>query len=408
MQIGITGYVTGVRATVRQALKAADKVVTKARTEHRTAGQHVDQALEDVGSAVRSARRQLAENRPVAAVTYDFQRRVDAAARSIVSVDVASLQADLDEIERLSGGGTSGFIDEDAIDRLARRDWSPIGAIASVRRIVRALDVDRSHEALPVMPMATISVTEDMATCMRLHTQGWESVYHHEILAKGLAPEDLRTMLTQRLRWAQGTMQVFLRENPLLQRGLTPGQRLMYFATMWSYLSGFAAVVYIAAPIIYLCFGVLPVDAFSIDFFARLIPFLIVNQLLFFVAARGRKTWRGQQYSLALFPVWIKACTTAAGNVLFGRDLGFAVTPKTRQDGGPPWSLIRPQLVAIGTLVLGAIVGLVRMFTGQGAPAGTLVNVAWVIFDLLILSVIIRAALYQGFTPTEKVKTNGL
>lgn len=94
----------------------------------------------------------------------------------------------------------------------------------------------------------------------------------------------------------------------------------MYFSTMWSYLSGFAAVVYIAAPIIYLCFGVLPVDAFSADFFARLIPFLVVTQILFFVAARGRKTWRGQQYSLALFPVWIKACTTAAANVMFGRD----------------------------------------------------------------------------------------
>ncbi|MDQ0680412.1 cellulose synthase/poly-beta-1,6-N-acetylglucosamine synthase-like glycosyltransferase [Arthrobacter pascens] len=268
--------------------------------------------------------------------------------------------------------------------------------------------MDRSDEALPVMPMATISVTEDMATCMRLHTHGWESVYHHEILAKGLAPDDLRTMLTQRLRWAQGTMQVFLRENPLVQKGLTAGQRLMYFSTMWSYLSGFAAVVYLVAPIIFLCFGVMPVDAFSIDFFARLIPFLAVNQVLFFVAARGRKTWRGQQYSLALFPIWIKACTTAAANVLFGRDLGFAVTPKTRQDGGPPWSLIRPQMIAIAALVVAAVTGLIRMFTGLGAPAGTLVNVAWVIFDLLILSVIIRAALYKGFTAARSRPTKRL
>ncbi|MDQ1594977.1 MAG: hypothetical protein QOH40_1533, partial [Arthrobacter pascens] len=356
MQIGITGYVKGVRTTVEQALKAANKVVAKARTEHAATGQHVARALEDVEAAVRSARRELAGDRPVANVTYDFHRNVDAAARSVVTVDVAALRADLYEIERLSGTGPSGLlIDDDAIDRLARRDWSPIGAISSVRSIVQALDVDRADEALPVMPMATNSVTEDMATCMRLHAHGWESVYHHEILAKGLAPEDLRTMLTQRLRWAQGTMQVFLHENPLLQRGLAWGQRLMYFSTMWSYLSGFAAVVYIAAPIIFLCLGVMPVDAFSADFFARLIPFLVVNQILFFVAARGRKTWRGQQYSLALFPVWIKACTTAAANVLFGRDLGFAVTPKTRQGGGPPWSLIRPQLVAIAALAVAAI-----------------------------------------------------
>lgn len=255
------------------------------------------------------------------------------------------------------------------------------------------------------MPMATNSVTEDMATCMRLHAQGWESVYHHEILAKGLAPEDLRTMITQRLRWAQGTMQVFMRENPLLQKGLSAGQRLMYFSTMWSYLSGFAAVVYLIAPILFLCFGVLPVAAFSVDFFARLIPFLVVNQFLFFVAARGRKTWRGQQYSLALFPVWIKACTSAARNVLFGQSLSFAITPKTRQNGGPPWALIRPQLIAIAALVIAAITGLTRMFTGVGAPAGTLVNVAWVAYDLVILSVIIRAALYNGFTP-QALKDN--
>ena len=117
----------------------------------------------------------------------------------------------------------------------------------------------RSDEAQPIMPMATLSVTEDMATAMRLHSMGWKSAYHHEILAHGLAPEDLGTMLQQRLRWAQGTLQVMLKENPLVQKGLSVGQRLMYFATMWSYLSGFFALVYIAAPIFFLCFGVRPV-----------------------------------------------------------------------------------------------------------------------------------------------------
>src|SRR3712207_7376715 len=93
---------------------------------------------------------------------------------------------------------------------------------------------DRDDEAQPLMPLATISVTEDMATCMRLHGLGWRTAYHDEVLADGLAPEDLQTMLVQRLRWAQGTVQVMFRENPLTQRGLTWPQRLMYFSTMWS------------------------------------------------------------------------------------------------------------------------------------------------------------------------------
>jgi cellulose synthase (UDP-forming) len=252
------------------------------------------------------------------------------------------------------------------------------------------------------MPLATISVTEDMATSMRMHAMGWESAYHHEVLATGLAPEDLKTMLTQRLRWAQGTIQVMLRENPLVQRGLTLGQRLMYFATMWSYLSGFAAVVYFAAPVIYLVLGILPVSSLSGDFFIRFIPFMVVNQLLFALVGRGVNTWRGQQYSLALFPTWIKACTTAARNVWFGRPLGFAVTPKSRQGTGPAWNLILPQLAVMGLLAVALVAGLARLAAGLNEPLGTLVNVAWVAFDLVILSVLVKAAKYEGFDPLER------
>ena len=159
--------------------------------------------------------------------------------------------------------------------RMSARDWSPLGALESVQAVLDALNVERNDEAQPVMPLATISVTEDMATAMRMHAMGWESVYHHEILAYGLAPEDLKTMLTQRLRWAQGTIQVLLRENPLVQKGLKIGQRLMYFATMWTYLSGYAAIIYFAAPIIYLLLGILPVTSLSWDFFIRFIPFMV-------------------------------------------------------------------------------------------------------------------------------------
>jgi cellulose synthase (UDP-forming) len=257
-----------------------------------------------------------------------------------------------------------------------------------------------------MMPLATVSVTEDMATCMRLHALGWRSIYHHEVLAHGLAPEDLRTMLQQRLRWAQGTMQVMLRENPLVQKGLTLGQRLMYFATMWSYLSGFAAVVFIAAPVIYLCFGILPVKAFGLDFLLHFIPYMVCNQLLFLVVGYGVRTWRGQQYSLALFPLWIRACWTAAANVVLGRPLGFVVTPKTRQArGGYPWRLILPQLIATVLLVVACVVGALRLWLGETVTVlGVSVNVAWVAYDLVVMSVIYQAAAYRAPEPSEELK----
>ncbi|MET3163257.1 UNVERIFIED_ORG: cellulose synthase (UDP-forming) [Arthrobacter sp. UYEF10] len=407
MQLGLVGYVKETEKSIRRALTASRSAIRQARKSADTNTPLVAEVLDEVEAATLEAQAQLAAGEAMSEITYRVRRRVDAAVQTLVQADMSALQADLEEIAamELAHVGATGVpvVADDAVQRMSARDWSPLGALESVQAVLDALNVERNDEAQPVMPLATISVTEDMATAMRIHAMGWESVYHHEILAYGLAPEDLKTMLTQRLRWAQGTMQVLLRENPLVQKGLKIGQRLMYFATMWTYLSGYAAVIYFAAPIIYLLLGVLPVSSLSWDFFLRFIPFMVANQLLFAVAGRGIPTWRGQQYSLALFPTWLKACSTAARNVWFGRPLGFAVTPKARQTGGPSWSLIRPQIVVSALLAVAAVVGIIRLATGLAEPLGTLVNVAWVIFDLVVMSILVRAVLYKGYEPAVDV-----
>jgi cellulose synthase (UDP-forming) len=409
MQLGIVGYVKEVEAAVREALNASDRVLATALAPAAEHGPAAVEAIRAVQRAGVEARRRLAKGELVSEVTYDFQQQVSASERALVEQDFQAIRADLEALEQLPLGRDDELglvvLDDEALERLAQRDWSPLGALESVRELVQAVDVDRSDEAQPMMPLATVSVTEDMATCMRLHALGWNSVYHHEVLAHGLAPEDLRTMLQQRLRWAQGTLQVMLRENPLVQKGLSFGQRLMYFATMWSYLSGFAAVAFLAAPVFYLVLGVLPVNAYGLTFLSLFLPYMLVNQLLFFVVGYGVKTWRGHQYSLALFPLWIRACTTAVANVVFGRPLGFVVTPKTRQaTGGFPWRLVMPQLVTTAVLVAACLVGVERLWTGEATSViGTGVNVLWVAYDLVILSVIFEAARFRAPEPAEEL-----
>lgn len=408
MQLGVSRYAVELEHSVRRALGTARRVVRKAHD-----GVDDDASLrtllESIDYDAQRALRALDRGEGVADVTYRFGQRLRDAEREVsrsdarlMAGDLAAISALEDELAAEAAEG-AGTIDVDVLADAVDRDWSAAGALGTVRRLVDAVDVSRADEAQPVMPLATISVTEDMATAMRLHGMGWRTAYHHEVLAHGLAPEDMPSMLTQRLRWAQGTVQVMFRENPLVQKGLTWPQRLMYFATMWSYLSGFAAIVYIGAPVVYLVLGVLPVQALSSDFFLRLVPFLLVNQLLFLVVGRGVRTWRGQQYSLALFPVWIKAFTSAFGNVFRGRPLDFAVTPKVvTASEGPRWDLIRPQLVAMGLLVAALVIGGVRLAVGQAQVLGTALNVVWVVFDLVILSIIIRAARYRGSSPADE------
>jgi cellulose synthase (UDP-forming) len=406
MQIGIANYVRDLELRVQRALRTADTLLHKAAQQVKTNGnQALQAAIDELHAAVRTSRRMLREGHPIQEVTWYFQQRAAAAARPIVADDLARLRDELTTIPGLEGDDDltttlSRSLDDEAIlHTLTTRERSPLAAIATVRELLLAVDIDRADEAQPVMPLATISVTEDMATAMRLHAAGWRSVYHHEILARGLAPEDLRSALQQRLRWAQGTIQVMLRENPLFIPGLRWGQRLMYFATMWSYLSGLFSIIYLSAPIFYLIFGMLPVRTQADEFFWRLVPYLITNELVFAAAGWKLPTWRGRQYSLALFPLWIQAVISAIGNVYAGRPLGFVVTPKVRQGGAPLWGvlrLVRIQLITMALLALAAVWGLTRLALGwqiEGVP--TLVNVFWIGYDLLMLSVVIDAALYQ-------------
>ena len=402
IQIGVSRYVEEIALKVYSRLYYARGVLRRARRSLAPGDLVSREGLEAVDALVVTARQELDSGEALFDVTYRFQRGVAEVRARMVDLDFAAVRADLAEIAEMSvlTGEEALSLDEseEALRMLASRELSPLAAIETVARLVEAIDVDRSDEAQAVMPMSTISVTEDMATCMRMHGLGWRTAYHDDALAFGLAPEDLPTMLTQRLRWAQGTMQVLFRENPLVQKRLTWPQRLMYFSTMWSYLSGFAALVYLAAPVLYLTFGILPVKALSEDFFVRLVPFLVFNQLVFMVVSDGRPTWRGQQFSLALFPTWIKAFTTAFGNVYLGRSLGFAVTPKEKgEDQGPQWGLIRPQLVAIAALLLACVVGAVRVALGEAELLPTLFNYLWVGLDVALLWSVVTAARYRGF-----------
>jgi cellulose synthase (UDP-forming) len=421
MQLGIAGYVRDTEKAVRSALMVSRRVLGRAERKLRR-GDH-PAAREAVAGLRRAADDALARvhgGEPVQTVSWDFQRAVDDASRALVADDLASIRADLAELGEFapSDEAAAPILDDDALAHLAQREWSPLSAIERVSTLVRAVDVDRSGEALPIMPVSSVSVTEDMETCMLLHSRGWKSVYHHEILAKGLAPEDLGTMLTQRLRWAQGTMQVLLKLNPLTLKGLRPGQRLSYFATMWSYLSGFAAVVFLVAPILYLLTGATPVSAWGQTFLTLFVPYFVLNQLVFALVGYGVRTWRGQQYTLALFPVWINALVTAAANVWFGRPLTFAVTKKDSVQGPPrlPVRLIWPQLTMMAGLVLAAVTGVVMLSTpevpntgvaGPLTPIGIVVNVLWAVYDLVVLSVIVRAALYRAPEKASSAEAGG-
>jgi cellulose synthase (UDP-forming) len=353
LQLGVTEYVRDMEKHFRRAL---DKLSHDAATLR---SRNVP-AARALGGALRSARQALQAGAPLERVSRIVRRGIASAQDLSVHPDVL--------------------------------------AMACAVECMSELNLTVPGEAQPVLPLATISVTEDMATAMRLHALGWKSVFHTEVLAYGLAPEDLQSALSQRLRWAEGTLQVLVRENPLFKRGLSLPQRIQYFTTTVSYFDGFASLALILSPILSLVTGLSPIRTPWLTLLAWLGPYLAMNRLLYFYVTHGIQVRRSEQFSLALFPLWIKAVLST----LTGRKLQFVVTPKRRQTGNH-LRLVWPQLTVIAVTALAICYGVYALvFHSQGTPAGVAINVFWGIYGIAMLLPIVRAAVFEppeGWAP---------
>ncbi len=134
----------------------------------------------------------------------------------------------------------------------------------------------------------TGTITEDLHTSIVLHSEGWKSVYLNETLVTGLAPMDLKSFETQRLRWAEGNLRVAGYVNPLTTPGLTVAQRISYIASLYHWTIGVPKLIYYLAPPWILFSGTFPIANFDRTFVAIYLCFLGTLVGAYTVASRGK------------------------------------------------------------------------------------------------------------------------
>ncbi|MDQ2674687.1 MAG: glycosyltransferase, partial [Chloroflexota bacterium] len=134
---------------------------------------------------------------------------------------------------------------------------------------------------------ATDTITEDIHTTIRFHRRGWKTVYHNEVLARGLAADDAAQYQLQRNRWGTGAMQVLRRENPLLVSGLTLGQRLAYAATLLGWFDSWRTLGFLLLPPAVLLTGQIPIIADGLTFAALFGVTYVLQQAALYLLGRG-------------------------------------------------------------------------------------------------------------------------
>ena len=224
-----------------------------------------------------------------------------------------------------------------------------IGANCTFRRA--ALDSIGGHAP---------GLSEDMHTAMRLHAQGWQSVYVPESLTRGLVPATLSGYYKQQLKWSRGTFDLLFRVLPQLMPRLTWRQIIHYLTIPLFFLSGLIALIDIAVPILALTLAKSPWYVELGELVQYSLPLLIMIILI----RQYAQHWTLEEHEggfhfmggALLFGSW---WVTLTGFIyaIFNVKVPYIPTPKGDALNNE-WRITRPNLIAMALSLAAIIYGL--------------------------------------------------
>lgn len=235
--------------------------------------------------------------------------------------------------------------------------------------------------------VATETITEDLHTTLKLHRAGWRTVYHDQVLARGLAAAGPEQFLTQRLRWGRGSMQVLRQDNPLCGPGLTLGQRLAYAYSLGAWFDAWRTLGLAVLPVVVLLTGRFPLSAPPLTFLGAFLCVFGLQQSALVLLGRGRARLG---FSLLFDVVRLPANLPATLTLVRAGAHRFAVTPKGRTGDARVRARVPRLLLALGLLLLtGGAYGCASLLgatpTSYASRSAALLSLAWVTLTLVVL-----------------------
>jgi len=233
------------------------------------------------------------------------------------------------------------------------------------------------------------SVTEDFATSLNFHFNGWSSAYLNKVAAFGMGPEDLGGYFKQQFRWSLGTVGLL---RPIVKAFLqSPGKLSFskwweYFLSSTHYFIGIVFLITALCPMIYIFFNVPTYFAKPEIYIIFFLPYIVMTLATFYWTL-GKRNYRtkdlilGQLLIAITFPVYVKASVLS----LLGVKGTFGITPK----GGSsalPLTALWPQLFIIIINFSAIIWGINRLIYEREPFAAILVNTFWCLYHFIMLS----------------------
>lgn len=235
------------------------------------------------------------------------------------------------------------------------------------------------------------TVTEDMDLGLRMRSLGLVLRYHNKPLAVGLAPETFKDYLSQRLRWASGTIQIFLFNRGVFFKTLTGPQKTFYLSGLLYYFFGVPRLIFLMCPILYLLFDIKPLSA-SLYQVGLFLIVCYASKIIFFgkVAKEYRNFVFTDVYETSIcFYLSIGVIKT----LLNPKNIKFSITNKGIDATKTDWMLFLPQAIILGFAITSFIVPTYYLYKHIHSLDALLVNLLLNLFNSVVLIFSIKVAL---------------
>ncbi|MBA4687369.1 MAG: glycosyltransferase [Candidatus Galacturonibacter soehngenii] len=230
-------------------------------------------------------------------------------------------------------------------------------------------------------------ITEDFATGMVIQSKGYQCYAINESYACGMAPEDLKSLIKQRQRWARGCIQTGRKVNILFQKGLNLNQKLSYLTSITYWYGALKRFIYIMSPILYAVFNVIVVKCTLWEILLFWLPmYLLNNTTLRLLSGNIRNTRLTNIYETILFPSLLPAVLLETFGISQRKFVVTKKDSKQKLSGSGVWYRFKQSIllfVLLGFSVLGLTKCVIETFR-MGTPMYVVI-MFWLLVNLFNL-----------------------
>ncbi|MEA4999995.1 MAG: glycosyltransferase [Candidatus Limiplasma sp.] len=227
----------------------------------------------------------------------------------------------------------------------------------------------------------TDTITEDFETGLKIQAMGYTCYATEKVQASGLATTTIKSMITQRVRWARGVIQSIRNCNVLFNPNLSADAKWSYMSSFLYWWSFAQRLVYTLAPILFALFDLRIVNCTVEQLLLFWAPNAFFHRIAqrFFSSNIRNQRWN-QIVDITLAPYMVIPVLLETIGI---QQKKFKVTDKKKKQKDRKLLYLVPQIVLLGL----SLAALVRFTAGKSGAALLYSSfiIFWLLFNIVTL-----------------------